>query len=217
MRKILTLSLIVVCLLANAQKPVLKGGLSNFINGRLLYPKYSSANCIQGIVNVGFKLNAKGEVTYTTVTKSVIGDLDKEAVRLIKLTSEKWQMPPSYDTTALVVVPVNFVLSNQDCRMVSQRDVNNAITNFYKDEQIEKTIISYYMAKEKGNADIKDEGKIGMLKQTIGVDDEVLADRVDAGLKKIKQGDLAGACEDFNYVKYMGAKIADKYLAKYCK
>lgn len=217
MHKILTFFLIVISSSGNAQKPVLKGGLSSFINSRMLYPTYSANNCIQGIVNVGFKLNAKGDVTFTTITKSIIGDLDKEAVRLIKLTDKKWEVPSSYDTTALIVVPVNFILTDQDCRMVSQTDISNAVANFYKEEQIEKTITSYYKAKENGNADLKDEGKIGMLKQTIGVDDDYLKERIEAGLKKVKQGDVLGACEDFKFVKYMGSSAADKNLAKYCK
>ncbi|MNI76004.1 hypothetical protein D3C73_1322000 [compost metagenome] len=55
------------------------------------------------------------------------------------------------------------------------------------------------------------------IKSQLGIDDEYLDDRIKMGLKKIKQGDKQGACEDFLFVKYMGSKKADDYLVKYCK
>jgi len=51
----------------------------------------------------------------------------------------------------------------------------------------------------------------------MGVDDDFIAKRIRIAEKKITQGDLQSACEDFKFVKYMGSTKADKLLAKYCK
>lgn len=200
-----------------AQNPTIKGGLTSFISQKILYPQYSAQHCIQGKVNIGFKVNERGEVYYTTITKSVISELDKEALRLIKLTNKKWTVPAGYDTTSLLVVPVNFILSSHDCNTTSQADVMMAIANYNKDEQLEKSVTNYYKALEKGTAERKDEGVFLAYKRNLGIDDDYLQDRINMGLKKIKQGDKNGACEDFNYVKYMGSNLADKHLEKYCK
>ena len=49
------------------------------------------------------------------------------------------------------------------------------------------------------------------------IDEEYLDEKVERGQKKIKQGDLLGACEDFNFVKQMGSDKANEFIIKYCK
>lgn len=216
MYKIVTAILMFLPLFGLAQQPTLKGGLVNFVKSNTIYPKYSLANCIQGTVNIGFKLNAKGEVYASSVKKGIGTDLDDEALRLIRMSSRKWSFPESHDTTALLVVPINFVLNSQDCNGVSARDIELAIRDYKKEEQLIKVVENHYRNREKGIAKAEDEPAINSIKKELGIDDDYLEGMVKSGLKKIKQGDRQGACEDFNFVKYMGSKRADDLLLKHC-
>lgn len=217
MIRIATIFLLFVSTLAKAQQPSIKGGLAAFIKRNIIYPAYSLHHCIQGTVNIGFKLNAKGEVYYTAISKGMGTDLDDEALRLIRMSSGKWIVPLSHDTTALLVVPVNFNLDGYDCRQVSANDIALAIKG-YKDEQaLVDVVLNYYRNKEKGNLKPEELPKIMKLKAELGIDDDYLNSRIEAGLRKYKQGDRLGACEEFSFVKYMGSPKAKEYLDKYCK
>lgn len=217
MLKIVTTFLIFFTLASQAQEPQLKGGLADFLKRNTIYPGYSLQYCIQGTVHVGFKLNTKGEVYYSTVTKGIGTDLDDEALRLIRLSSGKWILPKKPDTLALIIVPVNFVLNGHDCNGKSPREIASAIKAYKDQEELINVVANFYKNKEKGTYKSIDEGKILRIKQDLEIDDDYLQHRVDAGLKKYKQGDKQGACEDFNFVKYMGSPLAEKWLAKYCK
>lgn len=199
-----------------AQEPQFKGNFASFLKNNTVYPGYSLQYCIQGIVNVGFKLNAKGEVYYSAVTKGIGTDLDDEALRLVRLSSGKWAMPQKLDTLALLIVPVNFLLSGYDCNGKSQREIAEAIKAYKDQEELTNVVANFYRNKEKGAYKREDEGKILKIKNDLGIDEDYLQHRIEAGLKKYKQGDKQGACEDFNFVKYMGSTQAEKWLTKYC-
>lgn len=216
MYKVLTALLLLISLSVVAQQPTLKGGLASFVKTNTIYPKYSFVNCIQGTVNIGFKLNAKGEVYASSVRKGIGTDLDDEALRLIRMSSKKWDVPSSHDTTSLLVVPINFALNSQDCRTTNARDIALAIKNYKDEEELIKVIKNFYQNKEKGIAKAEDEPRITRIKNDLGIDDEYLYSRINAGLKKIKQGDKQGACEDFNFVKYIGSGKANDLLLKHC-
>lgn len=201
---------------ANAQQPQLRGGLSAFIAQNIIYPPYALHNCIQGTVNVGFKLNAKGEVYDVKVDKGFGIDLDDEALRLIKMTNKKWIVPNTHDATSVLVILVNFVLKGYDCELKSSNEIALAV-KAYKDEQaLIEVVTNFYKQKEKGVYNQQDETKILRIKADLGIDDDHLDNVISRGLKKIKQSDSQGACEDFNFVKNMGSDKANQHLAKYC-
>ncbi|WP_199118573.1 TonB family protein [Pedobacter sp. ASV28] len=202
---------------AKAQEPQLKRGLSNFVKEYTIYPTYSRNHCIQGTIEVGFKLNKEGKVYYATITRGIGADLDAEALRLIRLTSGKWQMPVSYDTTALIRSPMNFSLVDYGCENVNPGAVGLSIKK-YNDEMVSiNKIVNFYRNIEQGIENFIEESKIIALKNDLEIDDNFLAQKIAIAEKKIKQGDLQSACEDFKFVKYMGSTKADKQLAKYCK
>lgn len=217
MFRILIIFLTLVSFSVKAQQPQLKGSLAGFLKENIIYPPYSRFHCIQGIVKVGFKLNAKGEVYYAALTNSVGADLDEEALRLIKMSSGKWQVPTSHDTTTLIVVPVNFSLTGYDCERASKTEIALAIKNYKDEQELKYFIMNFYRNKENGVFKPGDELKIIALKNEIGIDDTYLENRIEMGQKKIKQGDVNGACEDFKFVKYMGSDKANDLLLKYCK
>lgn len=206
-----------VALAALAQQPKFKGNLSGFIKGKLMYPAFSAQHCVQGTVNVGFKLNQKGEVTSAKINRGLIGDLDAEALRLIKLTSGKWVLPNGYDEVSTVVVPVNFRLESASCRNVTSAQMELAIADYYKEEQLTQAVYNFYKAKETDGRLASEETKILKIKEQLGIDETYLEQRLNVALKKIRQGDTAGACEDLKFIKYMGSNLANKYLEKYCK
>ncbi|RBQ06945.1 TonB family protein [Pedobacter miscanthi] len=217
MKNLLTICLLFCCSLAMGQVQFKSGknGFTNFLAENTIYPQFSKDNCVQGTVNVSFKLNNQGKVYFSKVSKGILSDLDQEALRLVRLSSGKWQVPAGYDTTVSIVAPVNFVLSGYNCEGKTSRDIQDAIRSYQAEEGLTNSVINFY--KNIDQAKPGQEVQIIGIKNQLGIDDEYLDDRIKMGLKKIKQGDKQGACEDFNFVKYMGSKKADDYLTKYCK
>ena len=66
--------------------------LLKFISSTIVYPEYAMENEIQGRVYLQFIVRTNGSLTDIKVARSVPGGqmLDKEAIRVIKLTSGKW-------------------------------------------------------------------------------------------------------------------------------
>lgn len=213
---ILTVLLLLVSMSVEAQEPQLVGGFSSFLKDNTVYPPYSMQNCIQGTVDVGFKINKKGEVFYATVTKGIGTDLDDEALRLIKLSSGKWEVPSSHDTLSLILIPMSFSLKNYGCETKDKNTIAMAIRAYKAKTELTSVILNYYRNKEKGTHNAEDEPKILQLKDQLEIDDEFLESKISAGLKKLRQGDKKGACDDFNFVKYMGSDKANAHLSKYC-
>lgn len=201
----------------NAQQPTMKNGLETFVKANTIYPMYALENCIQGTVEVAFKVNKEGKITYATITKGVGADLDAEALRLIKLTSGKWNIPANYDTTFLVRSPMKFSLQDYGCEGINPASVGLAIKHYNDEMASINKIANFYRNIEQGIENFIEEDKIIALKQELGIDDNYLTKKIAIGEKKIIQGDLQSACEDFKFVKYMGSTKADKLLAKYCK
>jgi TonB family protein len=217
MKYLFTICLFFCCSLGIAQVQFKSGksGFTNFLRDNTIYPQFSKDNCIQGTVNISFKLDEKGKVYFSKVSKGILSDLDEEALRLVRLSSGKWQVPAGYDTTVSIVVPVNFRLSGYNCDGKSNEDIQEAIRSYQAEEGLTNSVINFY--KNIDQAKPGQEIQIMAIKNQLGIDDEYLDDRIKMGLKKIKQGDKQGACEDFLFVKYMGSKKANDCLAKYCK
>lgn len=216
MKKILAAFLLFLAFSVKAQ-PVIKNGLETFIQENLVYPEFSLKHCIQGKVNISFKVNLLGEVYMSKVTSGPGIDLDQEALRLIRLSSGQWQVPPGYDTTYVLIAPVNFKVSGDDCNNVSITDVRKSIAAYQADNALTDVIINFYRNKAEGKYSEAEEARINAMKKELGYDDEYLQRRIEAGKKKLKQKDKQGACEDFLFVKNMGSSLADELLVIYCK
>jgi protein TonB len=88
--------------------------LLKFISSTIVYPEYAKENEIQGRVFIKFIVSTDGSLSDIKVARSVPGGkmLDDEAIRVIKLTSGKWNparqngKPVSCNMT----LPVVFVL-----------------------------------------------------------------------------------------------------------
>ena len=70
------------------QQPQFPGGdaaLYSFVQSHLNYPAMAIENGVQGRVTVRFKVDKTGKVTNVTVARGKDPDLDKEAVRVVKM------------------------------------------------------------------------------------------------------------------------------------
>ena len=97
--------------------PEFKGGekkLNSFITNSIIYPEYAKQNCLQGTVYISFQLTRSGRIYNSEVKKGFGVDLDKEALRVVRLTSGRWIVPSAFDTTQAMVLPINFAL--KECR-----------------------------------------------------------------------------------------------------
>ena len=200
---------------AQVQFKSAKGNFTDFLRENTIYPSFSKVNCIQGAVNVSFKINAQGRIYSSKVIKGILTDLDDEALRLVRLSSGKWQVPPGYDTTTAVIIPVNFKLEGFNCEGKSSSAMQAAISAYQSEEALTNSVINFYKNIEKAKPG--QEVQFIAIKKQLGIDDEYLNSKIETGLQKIKQGDKQGACEDFSFVKNMGSNLADAHLAKYCK
>jgi protein TonB len=84
--------------------PVIKGGMAA-IGKKVRYPRIAKEMGIQGVVYVGFIVDAEGKVIEPKILKSLAKPLDEEALRVI--TKEVQFTPGYYQGKA---VPVRMVL-----------------------------------------------------------------------------------------------------------
>jgi TonB family protein len=215
MRKILVVFFLFITFSAVAQ-PEIKGGLESFIKANLIYPPYSLQNCLEGNVTIAFKLTKDGDVYNSKIQSGIGTDLDNEALRLIRRSTGKWIMPAGYDTSAVLIVPVNFKLEGYNCGNRTKADKQRAIAAYQASEGLTDAILNFYKNKKAGNYKKEEEKRFLQLKKELGYDKAFMEGKIKDGMRKIKQNDLQGACEDFLFVKNMGFDLADEYLEKYC-
>ncbi len=200
--------------------PVFKGGkrgLESFVSESLIYPEYSKQNCIQGTIQVSFKLTKKGRVFDSKVQKGYGIDLDDEALRIIRLTSGKWLVPASFDTTSALVIPINFSLREYNCTSRSDREIREAINAYRAQEELTGAITNFYEKKQSGKYSPEDEQKISQLKEQLGYNDEYISRVIKQAQHKLKQGDKEGACEDLQFIRKIGSNKADKLIEINCR
>ncbi len=216
MQKALLAFLIFINFHAVAQ-PNIKGGIESFIKAHLVYPSYSLHNCIQGKIVLSFQLTTKGQV-YNSQVKSGIGtDLDKEALRLLRLSSGKWNIVSTFDTTIVLLLPVKFSLQGYNCLNRSKAEIQRAIDSYEAQEGLAIAIQNFYKNKAAGNY-TKDEEIIFLkLKEELGFDQAFMEEKIKKGREKLKQKDKLGACEDFYFVRNMGFDLAESLINQYCK
>lgn len=156
-----------------ADVPTFKGGkyaLENFINENMKYPEFSKSNCIEGKIFVKFQLDEQGNVVNPQVEQGLGIDLDDEAIRLIKLTSGKWQNPQAGTS---LVIPVSFNLQNFKCENVTAASIKEAI-NYYKIRKgLESSVINYYKNKDQIKTNKQDEAVMKQLKEELGLEEEI--------------------------------------------
>jgi TonB family protein len=222
MLKVIASLIMLWCCTATAKaQPVFKDGaaaLDRFISDKLIYPEFSSQNCIAATINVGFSIDKDGKVTNAKVQQGPGIDLDEEALRVVKLTSGKWMIPANYTGSVRVILPIRFNPDYVKCQNRAGQSMNmqQAIVVYQKRQELENAVTNYYINKYTGKADTEKENTIQTLKKELGINEELWTDLLDQANQKLKQGDKEGACKDWNFIKNTGSDMADSFLAKYC-
>jgi TonB family protein len=201
-------------------QPAFKGGqqaLMGFLKAKIVYPEYSSQNCISAVIDVAFRLDKNGRVVNAKVQRGLGIDLDDEALRVIKLTSGQWIIPADYNENTILVQPIRFDPEQTRCRSSNNNDMQAAIANYQARQELENAVTNYYINKYKGTADTTRESNIITLKKQLGFDDDLISDLLKQANTKLKQGDKDGACTDWNFIRNIGSNKADVFIAKYCK
>lgn len=202
------------------EQPVFKGGqksLHSFIYNNLIYPEYARENCLQGTIQISFKLNKQGRIYRSEVQKGFGIDLDREALRLVRLTSGKWIMPADHDTLVAMVLPVNFSLKDFKCEERSRDDINAAINAYQARQGLNDAIFNFYDKKAEGSYDPADEARIESLKLQMGYNDKFIDRLLKQAQRKLKQGDKEGACEDFHIIRRLGSDRATVFIDLNCR
>ncbi len=202
------------------EQPVFKGGqksLVSFIDNNLIYPEFSKENCLQGTIQVSFKLNNQGRIYESQIHKGFGIDLDMEALRVVRLTSGKWIMPANHDTLTSLVLPVNFALRDFKCEQRSKDEINAAIAAYHARLGMTTAIFNFYDKKLQGAYDPSDEARIMDLKLQLGYDEKFIGRLLKQAQRKIKQEDKQGACEDLQTIRRLGSDKAETLLGQNCQ
>jgi len=217
-RLTLFISLILIAVTAGGQA-VFKGGeaaLNTFLQKHIVYPEFSSRNCIGGTIYVSFKVQRDGSLREIAVQKGMGIDLDDEAMRVVKMTRGMWSIMSPGVTEARMVLPIRFSPDNNRCASVNKISRQRAIQAYQNRQELENAVTSYYKNKYAGKVDTTKEQEIIALKQQLGFDDELIDELLQKADAKQKQGDTDGACEDWNFIRNIGSNRADDFIAHYC-
>jgi TonB family protein len=222
MKRLFTLAFVLAGMATAAfAQPAFKGGeqaFALFLRNNIVYPEYSSKNCISGTIDVAFRINKSGRVVDATVQRGLGIDLDDEALRIIKLTSGKWTVPADYNENTRLIQPVRFSPDQTNCGTVPNlADMQAAINSYKIRQELENAVTNYYSNKYLGKADTTKEATIINLKKQLGFDDELITDVLKQADKKLKQGDKEGSCTDWTFIRNIGSNRADSFISKYCK
>jgi TonB family protein len=172
---------------------------------------------LQGKIYVAFQLDKTGNVYNSKVQKGLGIDLDQEALRLIRLTSGKWEVPADYDINSQLVIPVSFSLKNYNCNDRSSDEIGKAVELYRNRLALENVLTNYYRNQYEGKINQQNEIEIINIKNDLGFDDKFINDKLREAKQKFKQGDKEGACESWYFVKYIGSNAADEMIAGNCK
>jgi TonB family protein len=214
-----------ICLLSISalfaqESPAFKGGqraLTSFITNNLIYPEYSKANCLQGTVQVSFKLDRRGMIYESEISSGFGTDIDREALRIVRLSSGKWTVPAGYDTLSNLVLPVNFTLRDFECDRKSRDEINAAISAYQARQGLSAAIFNFYDKKSQGIYDPAAEAGIIDLKAQLGYDERFIDRLLKQAQRKLKQGDQEGACEDFQTIRLLGSDKSAAFIERNCK
>ena len=201
-------------------EPTFKGGqksLKSFIDNNLIYPEFSKDNCLQGTIQVSFKLNKEGRIYNSGIKKGFGIDLDIEALRIVRLTSGKWIMPANHDTLISLVLPVNFTLRDFKCEQRSKDEINAAINAYQARLGLNSAIFNFYDKKAQGIYDQVDEARIIALKSQLGYDEKFIDRLFKQAQRKLKQDDKEGACEDAQMIRRLGSDKSRYLIDQNCK
>ncbi|QKJ32058.1 TonB family protein [Mucilaginibacter mali] len=215
---IMLISVFAAAFNAHAQ-PSFKGGeqaLDAYLKQHIIYPEFSSKNCIEATVKVSFRVDKNGKVSNVKTRDAVGLDLDDEAIRVVKMTTGKWTIPAGREAVNYLL-PIRFTPDQSHCQAATKMTIAQAIATYRARQELENAVTNYYENKYAGKADTTKQSAIDALKKQLGFDDELIDELLEKAAAKLKQGDNEGACADWKFIRNIGSTRADDLLARYCK
>jgi TonB family protein len=219
MKRRISVIAILLCTITAFAQPVFKGGeqaLAAFLKHHIVYPEFSSKYCIDGVVRVSFRVDKAGTVSNVKAYDGLGIDLDDEAVRVVKMTTGQWILPPNTQVASLTL-PIRFYPNAANCKQANKMSRDQAVIAYRARQEQENAVTNYYENKYLGKADTTKENYILALKKQLEFDDELIDQQLEQAAEKLKQGDREGACTQWKFIRNIGSNRADKFLAQYCK
>jgi hypothetical protein len=171
----------------------------------------------ENLIQVSFNLDKTGRLYNIKIHKGMGIDLDDEAIRVVKLTSGKWDVPPGYNTNENMIIPIRFKAEDTRCQTMNRDNITMAIDAYKSRVDLVNAVTNYYSNKYLGKVDTSKEPMIESLKKQLGLDDEYIDIVLKQAAKKLKENDREGACEDWKFIRNIGSNRADDLLKRYCR
>ncbi len=174
-----------------------KGGVNGwetFCNKNLEFPKEVKENKIQGMVVISFTLDESGKIKNPAIENSVCEACDREALRLLSLSNDKWKPYVDKETpkAQYMEVYVNFnAISRADLKPLKEQ-----VGELYQNKKYEEvlTIIHKVILNQPYDSDFM----------------------MGKGLTLQALGRIEEACKAFKRAAFLGNTESKQYLNQYC-
>ena len=170
----------------------------DYLDKAIEYPKRSEDQLREGCVVIQFTVLENGKLDNFEVINSVTNDIDEEVIRVLESTDGMWNPGKNngYSVAMEKEVAITFKIGESNHVKLAQKFYRRAIKKF-EQNKYRKTLRLLDHA---------------LVYQPY--DKTVLLKR---GQTKLLTGNMDGACQDWNRLKFLGSDLADVYLEKHCE
>lgn len=174
-----------------------KGGITGwetFCNKNLEFPKEVKENNMQGMVVISFTLDEAGKVKNPVIENSVCEACDREALKVLSLSKDKWK--PWMDKETPVAQYMEVTVSFNAIHRADLKPLKEQVVELYENKKYEEalTIIQKIIRNQPYDLDFI-MGK-GLTLQALGRTEE--------------------ACKAFKRAVFLGNAGSEQYLNQYC-
>lgn len=188
-----------------------------FLGSNVRYPTSASRNSVSGTVILSFIIKKDGKMDSLHVASNPGYGLDQEAMRVIKMSANKWRPALIKDQAVAcrVYFPVRFAVQNSnqqstlDLSPPTQPRVDKATRKLM--EQAQQANDFYNKGLDNYEQDKLEEAKANFDK-AINIKPDHIAALQNRGVVKYKMKDVAGACADWQRILQLGHKLPDVLL-----
>ncbi|MCX6229924.1 MAG: TonB family protein [Bacteroidetes bacterium] len=171
----------------------------NFMHENIKYPVIARENGIGGVVVTTFIIDTSGNVDSIMVLNNIDPSLNKEAIRIIKLSSGLWK--PAKINDSLVRIKfrwdITFKLEAEDVEFRNATYFYNLGVKYAGLNDYQKALYNF--------------------EQALIINTEDIDALYNAAMMKFKMSDRNGACEYLRKIKELNKPDADDLMLKYCK
>lgn len=175
-----------------------KGGINGwetFCNKNLEFPKEVKENKIQGMVVISFTLDETGKIKNPVIENPVCDACDREALRVLSLSNDKWK--PWMEKQTPVAQYMEVSISFNAIPRADLKPLKEQVGELYQNKKYEEvlTIVQKIIQNQPYDSDFM-MGR-GLTLQALGRTEE--------------------ACKSFKRAVFLGNAGSEQYLNQYCK